>query len=195
MATEPNLAETAAGDLIARIQSGDNSAEEELVLKYQRAVLAIARVRTRDPQAARDISQDVFIAVLGALRLGRLREPEKLSAFIQGTTRNLVNNFLRVRTHRAESDLEEVEIRGVDPVPDLESSERRQLLWQELAKCSALDQQILLMSLVDGHSLAVVAQRLNISHDLARARKSRIVRKITEKFAGVSHIRPLTPHH
>ena len=34
--------------------------------------------------------------------------------------------------------------------------------------------------------LAEVAQKLNMSHDAVRARKSRAVRKITKKFARVS---------
>lgn len=187
MSTEPKPAQAiAAIDLVSRIQSGDAGAEEALVLQYQRAVIAIARIRTHDATAAFDIAQDVFMAVLKAIREGSIREPEHLSAFIQGTTRNLVNNYLRTRTRRAESALDDVEEPRIDPIPNLESSERWSLVRNEVAKFSRMDQQILLMSLVDGLSLAVIAQRLEISHDVARARKSRMVRKIIERFEAVS---------
>src|SRR4029077_18304589 len=106
---------------------------------------------------------------------------------IQGTARNLINNYFKSRVRRAESTLEAAENLGNDPIGDLEAAERRRLVQAELRSYSALDQQILLFSLVDGHSLAEVAERLKMSHEAVRARKSRLVRKITKKFGGLSH--------
>jgi len=60
------------------------------------------------------------------------------------------------------------------------------LIRHELESFSSTDQQILLLALVDGHSLAEVAKRLNLSHDVVRARKSRMIRKIIKKFADMS---------
>lgn len=172
--------------LVERIRSGDRSAEEELVQTYQRAVIAIATFRTHDREAARDLSQEVMIAVLKALREGQLREVNKLAAFIQGTARNLINNHLRKQASRAEVELAADETPGADPVEEAELAERRRLIQIELRSFNTTDQQILLLSLVDGHSLAVVAQRLNLSHDAVRARKSRMVKKIMKKFAPLS---------
>jgi RNA polymerase sigma factor (sigma-70 family) len=171
--------------LAERIRAGDRSAEDELVNTYRRGVFVIAVARTRDREAARDLTQDVLISVLGALREGQLRELTKLAAFIQGTARNLINNYLRSRARHQECELE-VEPYSTDPVEQLESLERQRLVQRELESFSVTDQQILLLSLVDGHSLAEVAQRLNMSHVAVRARKSRAVRKITKKFACMS---------
>ena|SRR5579863_3000053 len=174
-----------AGVLAQRILAGDRSAEDELVRTYRRGVFVIAVSRTRDREAAADLTQEILIAVLQALREGRLRETAKLAAFVQGTARNLINNHLRSRTHHLEVELDDEAYSG-DPVAELESIERRRLVQRELESFSVTDQQILLLSLVDGHSLAEVAQRLNLSHEAVRARKSRAVRKITRKFARVS---------
>jgi len=171
--------------LATRIRAGDGSAENELVNTYRRGVFLIASARTRDREAARDLTQEVFIAVLKALRDGQLREPNKLAAFIQGTARNLINNYIRTRARRSECDLDSVEVPSPDPVVELESAERQRLVGQELATFSAADQQILLLSLVDGHSLAEVAQRLKLSHDAVRARKSRMIKKIMKKFGAL----------
>jgi RNA polymerase sigma factor (sigma-70 family) len=149
-------------------------------------VYAIAAARTRDREAARDLAQDVLMAVLKALREGQLRESNKLAGFIQGTARNLINNYLRKQGNRAEVELTADEVPGADPVEGMESAERHRLMRLELQSFNTTDQQILLLSLVDGHSLAEVAQRLNMSHDAVRARKSRMLRKITKKFAGMS---------
>jgi len=177
----------AAGALAQRILDGDRSAEDELVSAYRRGVFVIAVARTRDHEAARDLTQEILIAILKALRDGQLRESTKLAAFIQGTARNLINNYLRAKTHHVEIELDD-EAYSADPVEELESLERRRLVQRELESFSVTDRQILLLSLVDGHSLADIAQRLNLSHDAVRARKSRAVRKITRKFARVSQI-------
>jgi RNA polymerase sigma-70 factor (ECF subfamily) len=178
-------ASQAAGVLAARILAGDRAAEDELVGAYRRGVFVIAVARTRDREAALDLTQEILIAVLKALRQGRLRESEKLAAFIHGTARNLINNYLRTKVRHAEVELND-EACGADPVEELEFLERRRLVQRELESFSAIDRKILLLSLVDGHSLADVALKLNLSHDAVRARKSRAVRKITSKFAGLS---------
>jgi RNA polymerase sigma factor (sigma-70 family) len=180
-----NEVNEAAGVLAQRILAGDRSAEEELVSTYRRGIFVIAVARTRDREAALDLTQEILIAILKALRDGQLRESAKLAAFIQGTARNLINNYLRAKTHHVEIELDD-EAYSADPVEELESLERRRLVQRELESFSVTDRQILLLSLVDGHSLAEVAQRLNLSHDAVRARKSRAVRKITRKFARMS---------
>jgi RNA polymerase sigma-70 factor (ECF subfamily) len=180
-----NEANAAAVVLAQRILAGDRSAEDELVTRYRRGVFVIAVARTRDRDAALDLTQEILIAILKALRGGQLRESAKLSAFIQGTARNLINNYLRAKAHHAEVELDD-EAYSADPVEELESLERRRLVQRELESFSITDRQILLLSLVDGHSLAEIAQRLNLSHDAVRARKSRAVRKITKKFARMS---------
>ena len=188
MATDSTIADTLlVSTLASRIQRGDPAAEEELITTYRRPVLLIAMARTHDRDAANDLSQEVFIAVLKALRAGQLRDGDKLSAFIQGTARNIINNYLRTRARHTLVDIDDTDVQGPDPVEEMESSERQRLMRQELAKYSITDQKILLLSLVDGHSLLVVADRLHLSHEAVRARKSRLIRKITKKFMGMSH--------
>jgi RNA polymerase sigma factor (sigma-70 family) len=187
MVTGANLVVSHSETLIARIRSGEGAAEEELVTLYRRPVFSIAAARTADREAARDLTQEVLMAVLQAVRNGQVRESDKLPAFIQGTARNLINNFFRSRGRRAECTLEVVGALSTNPVEEQEAAERGRLVRQELKSYSVLDQQILLFSLVDGHSLAEVAERLKMSHEAVRARKSRLVRKITRKFGGMSH--------
>ncbi len=187
MVTGANLVARQSETLIARIRSGEGAAEEELVALYRRPIFAIAAARTGDREAARDLTQEVLMAVLQAVRNGQVRESDKLGAFIQGTTRNLINNYFRTRGRRAECNLEAVPESSIDPVEEQEGAERARLLRKELRSYSVLDQQILLFSLVDGHSLAEVAERLKMSHEAVRARKSRLIRKITKKFGGPSH--------
>jgi DNA-directed RNA polymerase specialized sigma24 family protein len=71
-------------------------------------------------------------------------------------------------------------------VQAMETADRRRLIRRELQNFAPIDQQILLLSLVDGHSLLEVAQRLQLSHEAVRARRSRMIRKIARKFAHLS---------
>ena len=132
------------------------------------------------------MTQEILISVLKALRIGEIREPGKLSAFAQGTARNLISYYLRSRNQRTESDLDSIQEPSADPVEAMESTD---LLWRirhELDSFGPIDQQILLLSLVDGLSLLEVAQRLGMSHGAVRARRSRMIRKITKKFKSLS---------
>jgi len=172
--------------LVARIRTGDPLAEEEFVTAYHRPVLLIAAERTRDREAAQDLAQETLMAVLKALREGQLREVEKLTAFVYGTARNVINNYLRVKGKRRECDMDTVGESSTDPVKELELTEKKRLIKRELESYSAVDQQILLLSVVDGHSLLEVARRLRMSHEAVRARRSRMVRKLTKKFGHMS---------
>jgi RNA polymerase sigma-70 factor (ECF subfamily) len=186
---EPAVASAASErtlSLAQRILERDPSAEQELVTTYRRGVLAIATARTRDREVARDLTQDVLLAVLEALRKGKLQQPDKLSAYINGVARNLINHYLVSRVRHSECELDD-ECYTTDPVEELEAGERKRLVRSELAALGAVDRQILLLSLVDGHSLAEVALRLNLSHEAVRKRKSRAIKRITKKFMRMSH--------
>jgi RNA polymerase sigma factor (sigma-70 family) len=173
-------------ELVARIRVGDALAEEQFVAAYQQSLLLITAARTRDREAARDLTQDILIAVLRGLRDGQLREADKLDAFVHGTARNLINNYLRSKIRRRESDLSSTAEPAVEPIPQLELTEKQRLIRSELESYGSLDQQILLLSLVDGHSLLEIADRLEISHEAVRQRRSRMVRKLTKKFSRLS---------
>jgi len=173
--------------LTERIRGGDSTAEADLVRMYSRGLIAIANARTGDREAARDLAQQVLLEAVKALRGGELREPDKLAGFIQGIARNLINNFLRTRVRRAECSLDAAELNARDPIAEQESAERQRLVQGEIRSFSAVDQQILFWSLVDGRPLAEIATSLNMSHDAVRARKSRAIKKLKSKFASMSH--------
>ena len=139
--------------------------------------------RTRDWDASRDLTQDVMLAVITALRAGVLREPEKLACFIQGTARNLANNHLRSREIRKSRE-DELSPELVDVLPgpphgaDTETAERDRILRDVLHKLDATDQTILFMTLMEGRKPADIASRLGLTSDLVRQRKSRAVAKV-----------------
>jgi len=174
-----------AVSLAERIKAGDPAAEEELVTVYRRGVLVLARARTRDLEAAKDLTQDVLTEAIKELRAGKLRESEKLAAYIAGIAHNLINNLLKKQFKRSECPLEETELATSDPVKEHESADHRRRVRREIGTLRIVDQQILLWSFVDGLPLAEIAARLGMSHNSVRTRKSRAVRKLKKKFGRV----------
>jgi len=65
----PLSIESENGDLslVRRVQRGDKSAYDALVLKYQHKVLKLVRRYVRDPSEAEDVVQDAFIKAYRAL--------------------------------------------------------------------------------------------------------------------------------
>jgi RNA polymerase sigma-70 factor (ECF subfamily) len=169
--------------LAESVRSHDARAEEEVARLFRPRVLAMMLARTRDWDASRDLTQDVMLAVITALRAGALREPEKLAGFIQGTARNLANNHLRSREIRkSREDALSPELEDVLAEPphgaDAETAERDRILREVLRKLDATDQTILFMTLMEGRKPADIACRLGLTSDLVRQRKSRAVTKV-----------------
>jgi hypothetical protein len=89
--------------LVAAILNGDRAAESEFALHYMRPVKAMLLARSRNPDLAADLVQDVMIEAICALHRGQLREPAKLSSFVIAIARNLLNSHFRGEVRRPES--------------------------------------------------------------------------------------------
>ena len=83
--------------LVTRIRAGEVAAEHELVARYSRGVLVILRRLASEAGTLDDLYQEVFLRALEKIRAGDVREPERLSGFICGLTRNLAIDYFRRR--------------------------------------------------------------------------------------------------
>src|SRR5262250_3249949 len=78
-------------DLVVRIGSGDDAeAEAELFRRMAPRIRLYGLRHLRDASAADDLTQQVILTALEAVRAGRLREPAKLASFILGVCRMTV---------------------------------------------------------------------------------------------------------
>ena len=173
--------------LAERVRSHEPSAEEELVRLFADRVSALAFARTRDRELARDLTQEVMLAVVLALRNGHLREAERLAAFVYGTARNVINNYLRTRSRMPRIDSLDVELEAAAPRPDpMEQSERAGLVRRALGILDSTDRKILLWTLTEGLKPAEIATRLGLTSEVVRARKSRALKKTVERMKRLS---------
>jgi RNA polymerase sigma-70 factor (ECF subfamily) len=173
--------------LAERVRSREPSAEEELVRLFAGRVSVLAFARTRDRELARDLTQDVMLAVVLALRNGHLREAERLAAFVYGTARNVINNYLRTRSRVPRIDPLDGELEAAATRFDqVEKSERVGLVRRALDSLDSTDRQILLLTLTEGLKPGEIAARLGLTSEVVRTRKSRALRKTVERIKGLS---------
>jgi len=106
-------------ELVRQIGSGiDHEAEAEFFRRMAPRIRLYGLRHLRDAHAADDLTQQVLITTLEALRAGRLREPEKLTSFVLGTCRMTVLD-LRRNAQRKQRLLEQF---GADLMPPVQPS-------------------------------------------------------------------------
>jgi len=172
--------------LAERVRARDPSAEEELVRLFSGRIALMARLRTRDAETARDVTQEVLLAVFRALRTGQLREAERLTAFVYGIARNLINNYLRTRARLPPEDALDGALAAASLPDQLEDSERGALVRRALVVLDSTDRRILLLTLIEGLKPAEIGARLGMSSEAVRTRKSRALKKTAEQVKTLS---------
>jgi len=150
--------------------------------------MAMAASRVNDRETAREIVQEALLAVLSALRQGRLREPEKLPAFVVGTGRNLINNYLRRRAQRPEPltlGFEEEDIPSPDPdagESSLEKEERTDVVLGALQELKPVDRGILFLTLARGMNPRDIAVEMGLKPETIRLHKTRALSRLRRKL-------------
>ena len=166
--------------LAERIRKGDLAAETELVHQFRQRIFVMGVVRTRDREIARDLVQDTLLAIITALRKGQLLDQDKLSAFVHGTARNIINNHLRSQAQRPPFEGLQEDLAQIDSANKLEESERTRFVQEALAGMRRQDREILQMTLVDGKKPGEIAAILGLTPEVVRTRKLRASKKIAE---------------
>jgi RNA polymerase sigma-70 factor (ECF subfamily) len=181
--------------LVSRLAEGDPTAEAALAEQFGPRLRAMMMARTRDGELARDLAQDALIALLQALRQGQLRDHERLPAFAHGIARNIVNNFFRTRQREPQSQpLLDEEMAVFSPSEDPEEQERLMLVRKGLADLSPGDREILKLTLADGLKPGEIAEKLGLTAEVVRARKSRAQKRIVAAIEKLSRIPSFAPH-
>lgn len=165
--------------LATRVCTGDAAAEEELARLFQTRIRLMVLSRVRDAETARDLSQEVLMAVFVALRKGQLREREKLAAFVYGVARNVVNGYFRSRPPECVPLSPDAVSPGADEL--VRKIHERRIVDRFLESLDATDRRILGLTLREGLKPGEIAERLGLSSEVVRARKSRAIRRALEQ--------------
>jgi RNA polymerase sigma factor (sigma-70 family) len=170
--------ESIAAVLAARIQSGDSTAEDELVRLVQPSVVRLLRWRMRDPDVVGELANDVLIAVVCALRARKLQDTARVLPFVRGIARNVTNYHFRARRSRPLEEPLPPDLASSEAHDGLERRERAVAVRRGLESLEHADREILLRTLVDGLKPAEIARDLGVSPEVVRTRKSRALQRL-----------------
>lgn len=176
------------------VEAGDAASEDALARALEPRVRFLLGARLRDREAARELTNQVLMATIQALRARRVREKEKLGAYVAATARNLANGHLREKLAQPRIEPLEPAMALQDAVAEREAAERIRQAGEEIARLEPVDQRILRAALGEGRNSKEIATALALSHDVVRARKSRALRAIAERLRSVSQKPPPTTH-
>ncbi len=172
-------------------------AESDVVARLPGVRALILRM-THDTHLTNDLTQDVMIAVVMAIREGRIRQPEALAAYMHQSARHIVYAANRKLQPVTLGELPEEEMLWQDrqktPLEQCEEDELRRLARSVLAELPVQrDRDLLVGYYIDGAGKAELMQRLELSADqfdkvLFRARtrmRDRLREKMQETRTGM----------
>jgi RNA polymerase sigma-70 factor (ECF subfamily) len=144
----------------------------------------MARRALNDAARAEDAVQETLARALKALRENRLREPEKLGAFVAAIARHVIADFHResARTVPLRSMPETASAPDRDPLESLISESERADVRRALAALGSGDRDILRLSYFQGLTPAQIAERLGEPAARIRKRKSRALARLRRAF-------------
>jgi RNA polymerase sigma-70 factor, ECF subfamily len=167
-------------ELVRQIGSrNDREAEAELFHRMAPRIRLYGLRHLRDEHASDDLTQQVLITTIEALREGRLREPEKLASFVLGMCRMMVMD-LRRGAQRKDRLLEQY---GAE-LPVAAQPAIAQLDHDHLQRCvqnlNERERTVVVMSFYDDQTSADVAGFLGVSEANVRVIRHRAIRQLRE---------------
>lgn len=112
-------------DLVQRVQRGDKSAFDLLVVKYQHKIVHLVNRYVKDPSEAQDVAQDTFIKAYRAL--GDFRGESAFYTWLYRIAINTAKNYLLSRSRRHsdyEVDAQDAEqLEGAPQMRDIDTPE------------------------------------------------------------------------
>jgi RNA polymerase sigma-70 factor, ECF subfamily len=158
-------------------------AEGELYRRFAPRVRLYGLRHLREEQAAADLTQHVLLITIESLRLGRLREPEKIASFVLGTCRLVVRDWWRSST-RQERLLEQFgrELPTVVEfaVPEVDTHQLAGCL-QQLAE---RERSVLVMTFYAERTTNDVADQLGLSVENVRVIRHRALGRLRDCMTG-----------
>lgn len=154
----------------------DVGAFTELVRRHQAAVAAVAYAIVRDRAIAHELTQEAFVTAWQ--RIGEVREPERIRAWLAGIVRFLARDHRRVERRRLalrERHVDAAPAAPPTPTPldRVVAREDDELLAAVVGDLPETYRAPLLLHYVAGCSVAEIAQTLGLREDAVKQRLSR----------------------
>jgi RNA polymerase sigma-70 factor (ECF subfamily) len=185
------------GALVSAAKRGNTRAFEELVLRHQQRVLAVAQRITNNREDAEDVAQECFHKAF--LHLGSFQEKSRFSTWLTRIAMNEAfmllrrrKGFLEVLPESADDGMEPSSEAFVDQSPNPEEScsqgERKQLLTVAINRLGPTMRTAIWLRDIEERSIRETAQILGTSMGAVKARvfqgRRKLRRSLNTGFLG-----------
>jgi len=171
--------EQLAADLVARVVTGDERSFGELYRVFGRRVYAFALRSLRDPHDAEQVVIDTMYEVWR--RADRFNHTCRFTTWLLGIARNKALHVLRARRQSFEDLDAAAEVASPehdDPYRMVAERQRRDRVLYGYSQLPAEQRECLHLALVDGLSLAEIAQLQNCPENTVKSRLFKARRKL-----------------
>ncbi len=172
--------------LLARIQSGDESAFVEAYGHFAPKIYRHALFRTSSPQTAEDVMSETFARAWGVVR-ARSGEIRHLKAFLYRIADNLIIDHYRSNARAPvpiDEDLEATLSSPSDPQRDLDRTLASDLLAEGLARLRPETRDLLVMRYIDDLPIGHIAERTGKKKNAVYVALHRAVKELQQLCAG-----------
>lgn len=156
-------------ELIVKSLQGDNNAFEELIYRYDKAVLSIALRYVRNPDDAKDVYQEVFIRVFRGLKNFQFKS--EFSTWLFRITTNVCLTYIsgskeNLRVSLSDDDSEEernndLMYEGISPEEETTSKNLREIVDNAVESLSPKQKMTFVLKHYEGYKIREIAEILN----------------------------------
>ena len=173
----PDVPDADLAQLIAASDPAAVEAEGVLFRRYAPRVQLYGLKHLKSRAAAEDLTQQVMLRVLEAIRAGRVEDPASLSSFIFGTCRHVSWDMRRADLRQRKIERENEGLR-VDFRPPEHSQRDVVRLFSCFFELPERESQVLRMSFMEDRTADEIAQRLGLSAGNVRVIRCRALAKL-----------------
>jgi RNA polymerase sigma-70 factor, ECF subfamily len=156
---------------LERAISGDVSAFEQIILRYERRVFSLAWRLLGRPEDAQDASQEVFLRAFRYLHRFDPRRP--FEPWLMKMTVNVCHDLSRKRREQPQGVIHPDALRAPgDPHHELHAEQQRTTLYRALQELPEKERAAIVLRDVEGLSTAEVAEILGSSEATVRSQIS-----------------------
>jgi len=178
-------------ELVQRVQQGDKSAFDLLVIKYQHKIVHLVNRYVKDPSEAQDVAQDAFIKAYRAL--GDFRGDSAFYTWLYRIAINTAKNYLLSRSRRHfdyEIDVQDAEqVENAPQLKDIETPENLLMNEQIVAVIKAAIEKLpeemrvaITLREFEGMSYEEIAEAMDCPIGTVRSRIFRAREAIDQKL-------------
>jgi RNA polymerase sigma-70 factor, ECF subfamily len=156
---------------VERLRAGDFRTQEHFVAYFSELIQLKLRSRVHSPQAIEDIRQETFTRVFVALRSGKLRQPDRLGAFVNSMCNNVLLEHYRASSR--DSSLEDEEQKDfpavtVDVLGAIAARQTGEKIREILEEMSERDRRLLREVFLEERDKDEVCRDFGVDRDYLR---------------------------